>query len=270
MSAAVSSARSKPVVVLLHSSASSARQWEPLAQALEPQFQVHALDLLGHGRQAAHPTPATVHDEIALVQPIIDAVGAVHLVGHSYGGAVAVHLAATQPQRVLSLAVYEPVLFSVLAEHEPWGPAAREAFTLADIVRMRVAAAKPLEAAARFVDYWSGPGAWAGMSPQRQEAVAARMPQVAQHFETLYREPMPAPKLGRLQMPMLCLSGGRSTAAAQRIVALLRALLPNAQHERVAEAGHMGPVTHGALVNPHLLAFLHAQLQQGTPAAVAA
>ena len=55
---------SRPVVVLLHSSASSARQWDALAQALEPQFQVHAVDLFGHGRRPAKATPATVHDEI--------------------------------------------------------------------------------------------------------------------------------------------------------------------------------------------------------------
>ena len=260
----------RPVVVLLHASASSARQWDALAQALEPQAQVHAVDLLGHGKRAAHATPATVHDEAALVQPILQAAGAVHLVGHSYGGAVAMHLAAAQPSRVLSLAVYEPVLFSLLAEHEPWSPAAREAFTLADTMRMRVAAGDLLAAAAGFIDYWSGPGAWAGMSAQRQQAVASRMPEVAQHFEALYREPMPAQKLARLQMPLLCLSGGRSTRSAQRIVALLHGLLPNAWHAHVPEAGHMGPVSHAPLVNPHLLAFLQTQLNQGAAATVAA
>ena len=261
------SATPRPVVVLLHASASSARQWDALAQALAPRFQVHAIDLLGHGKQAALATPASVHDEAALVQPILQAAGAVHLVGHSYGGAVAMHLAAAQPSRVLSLAVYEPVLFSLLAEHEPWGPAAREAFTLADTLRTRVAQGDLPAAAAGFIDYWSGTGAWAGMSVQRQQAVSARMPLVAQHFEALYREPMSAAKLARLRMPLLCLSGGRTTPSAQRIVALLQGLLPHARQQRVADAGHMGPVTHAPRVNPHLLDFLEAQLAQPAPLA---
>ena len=64
------SAAPKPAVVLLHASGSSARQWDALAQALEPRFQVHAVDLLGHGRQPGRPG-ATVHDEAALVQPLL-------------------------------------------------------------------------------------------------------------------------------------------------------------------------------------------------------
>jgi hypothetical protein len=56
-------------------------------------------------------------------------------------------------------------------------------------------------------------------------------------------------------MPMLCLTGGRSTAAALRIAALLRDLLPGAQHEMLAGLGHMGPITHAPLVNDRLLRF---------------
>jgi pimeloyl-ACP methyl ester carboxylesterase len=262
VSAAGLSPRRRPVVVLLHSSASSARQWDALVPMLEPRFEVHAVDLLGHGKQPAGAAPASVHDEAALVQPLLERAGAVHLVGHSYGGAVAMHLAAAQPARVLSLAVYEPVLFSLLSEHEPAGEAALEVFNLARTMRERVAAGDLAAAAAGFLDSWSGPGAWASMSPARQETIATRAPFVSQHFEALYREPMQAPKLSMLLMPLLCLSGGRSTPAAQRIVALLKTLLPHARHERVPEAGHMGPVTHAEQVNPRLGAFLHAQLGQ--------
>lgn len=255
---AAANAGERPVVVLLHASGSSARQWDALAQALQPRFAVHAIDLLGHGRQPGKPG-ATVHDEAALVQPLLQAAGAVHLVGHSYGGAVAMHLAAAQPARVLSLAVYEPVLFGLLAEHEPWSPAAREAFALAEAMRGLVGAGESAVAAARFIDYWSGAGTWAAMAPARRESIATRMPFIVQHFETLYREPLPARTLARLGMPLLCLRGGRSTPAALRVAALLQVLMPQARHELVAEAGHMGPLTHAAEVNPRLLAFLDAQ-----------
>src|SRR3546814_1285704 len=40
---------------------------------------------------------------------------AFHLVGHSYGGAVPLKIALSQPQRVLSLTLIEPVLFHLLA-----------------------------------------------------------------------------------------------------------------------------------------------------------
>jgi pimeloyl-ACP methyl ester carboxylesterase len=43
----------RPTIVLLHSSASSARQWERLADRLRDRFYVHAVDLHGHGARTA-------------------------------------------------------------------------------------------------------------------------------------------------------------------------------------------------------------------------
>ena len=109
----------RETVVLLHSSAASARQWDALAERLRPRFEVHAIDLHGHGRQAPWrgDRPLSVHDEAALALPAIERAGAVHLVGHSYGAAVALHLAAARPSRVGSLALYEALPFRLLAEH---------------------------------------------------------------------------------------------------------------------------------------------------------
>jgi len=247
----------RETIVLLHSSAASARQWDALAERLCPAFDVNPIDLHGHGRQAAWSggRRLSVHDEAALVLPILERAGGAHLIGHSYGGAVAMHLAAARPSLVRSLAVYEPVLFRLLADHEPLGAAASEAFNLAGTMRVLVADGQAAAAAERFVDYWSGASAWSRMGPDTQGAVASRMAVVVQHFDTLYSEPLPAARLAGLTMPVLCLSGGSSTAAALRIAALLRALLPGAQHEMLAGLGHMGPITHAAQVNDRLLRF---------------
>lgn len=248
----------RPGVVLLHSSAASARQWDLLAASLQPACEVHAVDLHGHGLQAAWrgSRPLSVHDEAALVLPRIEAAGGAHLIGHSYGAAIAVHLAVARPALVHSLAVYEPVLFGLLAEHDPDSAAAREAFDLGAGMRTLVARGQADTAAQRFVDYWSGAPVWQQMGPQRQRALALRMPVVVQHFDVLYGEPLPAARLARLRMPMLCLSGGRSTAAALHIAGLLRRLLPGAGHETLAGLGHLGPITDPMPVNQRLLRFL--------------
>lgn len=248
---------SRETVVLLHSSAASARQWDALAEQLSPAFDVHAIDLHGHGRQAnwRGAQPLSVRDEAALVLPVIERAGAVHLIGHSYGGAVALHLAVAQPSRVRSLAVYEPVLFRLLADHEPQGAAALEAFGLAERMRTLVSGGQAAEAAERFISYWSGASAWARMGAERQHSITARIDTVVQHFHALYDEPLPLARLARLTMPVLCLSGERSTPAALRIASLLRDLLPTAQHETLPGLAHMGPITHAALVNERLLRF---------------
>ncbi len=250
----------RQAVILLHSSAASARQWDALAERLMPAFDVQAIDLHGHGRQAgwSGERALSVHDDAALALPALERAGGAHLIGHSYGGAVAMHLAAARPELVRSLAVYEPVLFHLLADHEPRGAAALEAFELAATLHARVAAGEAATAAERFVDYWSGASAWAGLAPHQQRAIVARMPVVVQHFDTLHAQALPMAPLQRLAVPLLCLAGARSTAAALRIAGLLRSLLPGAQHETLAGLSHMGPITHAPRVNERLLRFLGA------------
>jgi pimeloyl-ACP methyl ester carboxylesterase len=248
----------RPTVVLLHSSGASSRQWDRLAAALRPVFDVHAIDLHGHGRQApwAGDRALSVHDDATLALPVIERSGGAHVIGHSYGGAVALHLAAAHPSKVHSIVVYEPVLFNLLARHEPGSAAAAEAFNLAATLKSLVSAGDHAMAAARFVDYWSGAATWGRMAADRQAAVAARMPVIVQHFDTLYRDALPPAWQARLTMPMLCMAGGRSTAAAQRIARLLVHLLPFARHQRLDDLGHMGPITDAPLVNERLLDFL--------------
>jgi pimeloyl-ACP methyl ester carboxylesterase len=249
----------RPTLVLLHASASSARQWDALAESLRAQFEVHAIDLHGHGCQ---PGPAdgralSVHDDAALARAVLERAGGGHVIGHSYGGAVAVHLAASAPRLVHSLALYEPVLFRLLADHVPGSFAAREVFELATCVWQHVAQNRPTAAAERFVDYWSGPGAWQRLPEERQQAVAARMPVIEQQFRSLVSEPLPDSALGRIDMPLLCLHGTRSTSAALQMMALLRTLLPHGRHESLEGLGHMAPVTHALATNDRLMRFLN-------------
>lgn len=265
----------RPRVVLLHSSGASSRQWEALHARLRPDFDVHPIDLYGHGAQVpwTQPRPLTVHDEAALMLPLLERVHGAHVVGHSYGAAVALHLAAARPELVHSLALFEPVLFNLLTREDPQGLATTEVVDVAQSLRRLVGSGRAAAAAEHFVDYWARGAAWAGMSERQQHTVTARMPVVVQHFEALFAAPLSREDAARLTMPMLVLSGARSTAAALRVATLLRALLPDAQHATLPGIGHMGPITHADEVNAHVLRFLAAardvQALAFTPAAPA-
>jgi pimeloyl-ACP methyl ester carboxylesterase len=258
-------AEALPTVVLLHSSASSARQWDALAAALRPRFQVHAIELHGHGARPPWPDerPLTLADEAALVEPALAARGGVHLVGHSYGGAVALKLAALHPRRVCSLVAYEPVLARWLAADPAGAPLAQGLWALAAINAASIAAGETTAAARRFVEFWSGAEAWAMLSGERQRAVAARMPAVQRQFDALAGEPMAPQAIAALRLPMLLLSGSRTAPAARHTAALLRRALPAARHETLADMGHMGPISHAAQVNWRIAQFLHTRAQLG-------
>jgi pimeloyl-ACP methyl ester carboxylesterase len=103
------------LIVCLHSSTGSSAQWRGLTQTLAERWQLLGPDLHGHGRSPAWPADAgdTLHTDAAAVSARAGP-GRMHLVGHSYGAAVALQMALRHPQLVASLTLYEPVLFGML------------------------------------------------------------------------------------------------------------------------------------------------------------
>jgi pimeloyl-ACP methyl ester carboxylesterase len=214
---------------------------------------VLAVDLYGAGRSPAWPDhrPLTLADEVALLEPVVAASGRrVHVIGHSYGGAVALKLALEHPGWLASLVVFEPVLFSLLMAHAPDEPAAREikavrAETSAAVDRGHLAAA-----GARFVDYWTGAGAWAGMPETRRQTVAVAMGQIPGEWHAVFEEPKPLEAFAALDVATLCLVGSDSPASSRAVTRLLAKTLPRVSEVELAGVGHMGPVTHPDRVNP--------------------
>jgi pimeloyl-ACP methyl ester carboxylesterase len=256
-------------VVLLHSSASSARQWDALALSLAARFDVHAIDLHGHGTRAPWPAdaPLSLADEAALIEPLFERSAGVHLVGHSYGGAVAIEAARRHPRAVKSLVVFEPVLFGLLLGDAASAVEARQVRALAAALHECLEQARSDAAAERFVDFWSGAGAWARLPAMRRAAVAQRMPSVVRHFDAVFAAADPRPALAFEAPPMLCLAGAHTVPATRRLAQLLQEALLQAEHATLPAMGHMGPLTHAAEVNTRITDFLLRQVGPARPGA---
>jgi pimeloyl-ACP methyl ester carboxylesterase len=251
-----------PTVILLHSSGSSGRQWDTLVSALQTRFRLQTVDFHGHGATPAWngARPLAIDDDAALVAPLLAAAsGGAHLVGHSYGGAVALKLARLYPQAVSSIAVYDPVSFRLLFDYNPRQQAAREVMTVAARIHTNLLVGRVDRAAAHFIDYWSGDGTWAAMPLSRRQSVVSRMPSIVPHFSALFSDALRRSELARLPMPVLCLTGARTRASTRRIGELLRLAMPAATHQMLAGMGHMGPVTHAGAVAARLAGWLDTQ-----------
>jgi pimeloyl-ACP methyl ester carboxylesterase len=242
-----------PVVLCLHSSTGTHAQWNGLADALSERWQVVAPDLHGHGRSPDWPSATldTLHvDANAVTQLVQPAWGLVrrgiHLVGHSYGAAVAMQIALRHPQWVRSLTLYEPVAFGIVRRTAPQDPSLAEVREIASRVARLLEQGDPLAAARAFTTYWGGDAAWDGLSVARREAIASRMPVVPHHFDALFSATWGPQVLSRLTMPTLLIHGQCTRAPARRIVELLAQALPQAQRCELAGAGHLGPITHAA------------------------
>ncbi len=178
-----------PAVVCIHASASSSAQWRPLMDRLADRHRTLAVDLYGSGKSPAWPggRPLSLADEVRLLGHVLAAAGErFHLVGHSYGGAVALAAALAAPNRVASLILFEPVLFSVLIAEDPTQPAAREIVAVRDETVAALERGDPHASGARFVDYWMGDGAWAPMPVPRREALASAMSGVRAEWDAAF------------------------------------------------------------------------------------
>lgn len=250
-----------PAVVCLHSNASTSGQWRALMERLSGRFRVIAVDAYGAGSSPAWPagTQGSLDDELALLEPILRPIeGKFHLVGHSYGAAIALKAALRNPGRVKSLAVYEPTLFSLLLAQDAQHPAAQG---IRDAAQDAAAAVErgDLEAAGeRFIDYWMGAGAWSAMPPARRPAVAQSMRGIGYWAHALFTEPTPLAAFAALEVPVLYMVGARSPASSRGVYAELRQVLPRLEVVEFERLGHMGPVTHPELVNQAIAAHLGA------------
>lgn len=98
-------------VLLLHGFGGSTYSWRGVGPRLGERHQVIAVDLNGFGytERPRDLDAYTVSGQLALVLGVLDGMGLdrVHVAGHSYGGALALHLAWRHPERVRSLVLVD-------------------------------------------------------------------------------------------------------------------------------------------------------------------
>ena len=178
------------------------------------------------------------------------------LVGHSYGAAVALVAALVNPGRVHALALYEPTLFS-LVDAQSLPPNG------VDGIRNAVsAAAAALDAgdryaaAAHFINFWMGPGAWDSTPPQRKPAIADSVVNVRRWSHALFTEPTSLQAFSALNIPILYMLGSESAESARAVARCLVPALPQVTVVEFPGLGHMAPVTHPDVINAEIARFL--------------
>jgi pimeloyl-ACP methyl ester carboxylesterase len=234
------------VLVLLHAAASSSAQWRGLERALGGRFRLLAPDLSGDGLSAATlplDGGALLKREVALVRAVLAVSGGrAHVIGHSYGGLVALLTAIASPSSVRSLFLIEPTAFDLLRA-EGSSTNSQEIDRLQRECREAIDGGQPERAAERFVDYWGTPGAYRSLSPPQRVAAAAAMRKVALVWPAILEGDF---EYGAISAPTTVLYGDSSPQATQWIARRLVERIGGAELVRLAGAGHHSPLSHPA------------------------
>ncbi|MCI4372800.1 MAG: alpha/beta hydrolase [Thermoplasmata archaeon] len=245
--------------VLVHGSLVDHTTWDRVLPILSQNLTVLEYDRRGFGRSTLGPKERPVETDAADLGALLEMLDLlpVHVIAHSYGGPVALRLAAQRPELVRSVSIHEAPLFGLLADIPATAPEGRVFLDGIGRIRDLVLRGENSAAAQNVVEVFSlTPGAWERLPLPVRVEFAQRMDRwVEEYADPDSLRPVRA-ELSELLLPVLLTSGGQSPPFLRTIRSALARELTNVTELDLPQAGHAPHLTHPAEFTGVLLSFL--------------
>jgi len=222
-------AEDKPALVFLHGFALDARMWRRQVEAFASDHRVILVDLPGFGPQARDVGAVEPQAEVARALDVAK-IDRAHVVGTSFGAAVAIDFALAQPKRVRSLVLAAPMLLGRRLGIDAWSRCVDLANEGDKTTAAEVWLDDPLFETLRqeedlfeevrqiVLDY--GGGHWTGK------------------VTSSFHDPDPVHALKALTVPTLVVSGEADIPSFMLMAEAYAKAIPNARREIVQGVGH--------------------------------
>lgn len=223
-----------PALVLLHLGIADSRMWDrawPLLARMG--LRLVRIDLPGFGRSPAGGMHAPAREVLATLDRI--GVARAHVVGPSYGGAVAIDLALRAPDRVASLVLVGPAVPGLRSGDELREYLAEEARLLA---RGDLAAATELNLRTWLDGARAAHEVDAALRADAAVWCADALRRLPDQGDPRWVEPLPAMRLAEIRAPTLLLAGGADQPSVIDKARILSRHIPRARFREVAGVAH--------------------------------
>jgi pimeloyl-ACP methyl ester carboxylesterase len=200
-------------IVLVPGSCSTGAAWRPVIAALNGRFRYVTTSLLGYGGTAERRTagdPAISHEAEILESVVRRAGGRAHLVGHSFGGLVALAVAFRNQVSLASLVIVDAPALDVLRDRGE-----REHYrAFREMTKAYFAAFEGgnAEAIAAMIDFYGGAGTYASWPQRVRDYAVATTAVNILDWASAYGFALPAAALAAVEIPALVIRGGASQA----------------------------------------------------------
>ena len=250
-----------PTVVLVHSSASGAGQWKALIADLDQRYQTIAVNLFGYGGTTrwSGAEAQKLDDQAKLVEMAMPCEQeTICLIGHSFGGSVAMKVASHLGDRVEKLILIEPNPFNLL-KHAGRIEAYNESLMIRDWVHDFGGKDEWQLAAEKFIDYWNAVGTWSSLSDkQKTKLVSLIRPNIFEWQAVLGDETLVGDWYKDLPLETMVLLTQNTARPIREIGDILREFCRAWHFECLEDCDHMAPLSRPDLVNPRVVSFLDA------------
>ncbi|WP_223428907.1 alpha/beta fold hydrolase [Tateyamaria pelophila] len=242
-----------PKVILFHSSVSGARQWRSLMDMLSDRYHLVAINLFGYGKTPAWSDSRTqsLADQASLAEPFLTQDGdAVSIIGHSFGGSVAMKAAALYKDQVDRLVLIEPNPFYLLEQHGKL-EGYKEATKLRDAIKASGQSGSWETAAKVFANYWTGKGSWDAMPNERRSKFAEALKPNFHEWDAVMNETTTMAEWeAGLPDRTTVISANDTVRSIREICGVMEASVPRWNHKQIDQGGHMAALTKPDLINP--------------------
>lgn len=221
-------------IVLIHGSLDRSAGLLRLSRRLARTNRVVRYDRRGYGRSSPHAGPFGLDDHVTDLADLLDRAGTdapVVLVGHSYGGNVALAAAERHPDRVRAVAIYE----SPLSWLDWWPRHTAGSVALAG-------ASDPADAAEAFMRRLVGDERWERLPPSTRASRRAEGIVMVSELADLRLGPAWAPD--RITAPVVAMWGEHGADHHRVAMHHVAGAIHGARSVEIAGARHFGPNTH--------------------------
>src|SRR5271169_5122574 len=228
-------------VVLIHGSWTDHLNWNPVVVPLSDHYRVLTYDRRGHGMSGKTGAQGSGEEDAMDAAALLLSLGLVpaHVIGNSFGGSIALKLAASRPETFRSVMVHEPPLFNLLLDDPSLLPVMEEGRKRRERVVQVLEGGDRAGAARLFVETLTvGPGAWERMPAKSRERMIANADTWLDETRDLAGSSVDLTALGLFKKPTLLSYGGRGMQGSKLIIERLAKAMPGAKVDFDPDAGH--------------------------------
>lgn len=223
-------------------------------------FHVIAVNLFGYGKTRPWNESGNsqrLEDQPRLIEPFLPTNGKqMSIVGHSFGGSVAMKAAALFKTYVRRLVLVEPNPFYLLKQHGRMA-AYREAVALRDLIKEHGQAGTWEIAAEKFADYWTGAGSWSAMPDDRKRKFSQALKPNFHEWDAVMNEETSLLEWKRdLPSKTTVISAADTVRSIDEMHNLFSESVSGWRFERIDRGGHMADMSKPDQVNPMVIAAL--------------